>query len=83
MYWGDEMGLRSEPIRRDERWSSWTNSCHCGDWSTLFGCNMISALTNKGQLCFMVFKKRFTTDVLLDFMKRLVRQNKRKVVFDR
>ena len=43
-----------------------------------FGCNMISAITNRGQLLFMVFKQRFTTPVFLTFLRRLVRQVGRK-----
>ena len=39
---------------------------------------MISAITNRGRLNYMVFKKRFRVDVFLDFLKRLVRQTKRK-----
>ena len=40
---------------------------------------MISALTNRGTLYFMVFKDRFKTDVFLDFLRRLIRQAQRKV----
>jgi transposase len=78
MYWGDEMGLRSDHSTGRTFGRRGQTPVIAGTGQR-FRCNMISALTNKGQLCFMVFKKRFTTDVLLDFMKRLVRQNKRKV----
>ncbi len=44
-----------------------------------FGCNMISAITNQGQLNFMVFKERFRFDVFREFLKRLAPQSKRKV----
>jgi len=44
-----------------------------------FGCNMISAITNQGQLNFMVFKKRFRTEVFQEFLRRLVRHTNRKV----
>ena len=44
-----------------------------------FGCNMISAITNQGQLNFMVFKQQFRSDVFQEFLRRLVRQSKRKV----
>ena len=44
-----------------------------------FGCNMISALTNQGQLAFMVYPERFTTQVFLEFLRRLVRHADRKV----
>jgi transposase len=78
IYWGDEMGLRSDHSvgrsygRRGKR-------PVIPGTGQRFGCNMISAITNRGRLNFMVFKKRFQADVFLDFLKRLVRQAKRKV----
>jgi transposase len=39
-----------------------------------FGCNMISALTNRGRLYFMVIKRRFRAEVFVEFLRRLVRQ---------
>jgi hypothetical protein len=44
-----------------------------------FGCNMISTVTNRGRLAFMVFKERFTGTVMTDFLQRLIKQNKQKV----
>ncbi len=44
-----------------------------------FRCNMISALTNRGRLAFMLFESTFTEDVFLDFLKRMVRMSDRKV----
>ncbi len=38
-----------------------------------FRCNMISALTNRGQLAFMVFERRFTATVFVTFLRRLLR----------
>jgi transposase len=40
---------------------------------------MISTLTNRGRLAFMVFRERFTVSVFLRFLRRLVRQVKRRV----
>ncbi|MDI6784079.1 MAG: IS630 family transposase [bacterium] len=45
-----------------------------------FGCNRISAITNRGSRNFMVFKKRFRDTIFLDFLKRMVRQTKQKVL---
>jgi transposase len=44
-----------------------------------FSCNMISTITNRGQLSFMVFRERFTSEVFLRFLRRLIRQAGRKV----
>lgn len=73
IYWGDEMGMRSDH-------QVGTSYGRCGRTPTIpgtgkrFGCNMISAITNRGHLLFMVFKRRFTAKVFVEFLRRLVRQ---------
>jgi transposase len=78
IYWGDEMGLRSDhAVGRSYGL--------CGQTPVIpgtgqrFGCNMISAINNTGHLNFMVFKSHFDTEVFLGFLKRMVRQIKRTV----
>jgi transposase len=44
-----------------------------------FGCSMISAVTNQGKLAFMIYRERFTSQVLIRFMRRLLRQNTGKI----
>ena len=44
-----------------------------------FGCNMISTITNRGRLAFMVFGQRFTARVFVRFLRRLIRHVGRKV----
>ena len=44
-----------------------------------FRCNMISSITNRGRLAFMVFRENFTVAVFLKFLRRLVRQVKRRI----
>ena len=47
-----------------------------------FRCNMISAITNRGRLAFMIFRQRFTARVFLNFLGRLLRlmrKSRRKV----
>ena len=39
-----------------------------------FGCNMISAITNKGALAFMVFQGKFKAPVFVTFLQRLLKQ---------
>ena len=45
-----------------------------------FGCNLISAITNKGAVAFRVFQGRFTAAVFIDFFKRLLQQAPGKLV---
>ena len=78
IYWGDEMGMRSDHAcgrtygRRGE-------TPVIKGTGQRFGCSMISAITNRGKLYFMVFKRRFRAQVFLEFLRRLVRQVGRRV----
>jgi len=78
IYWGDEMGLRSDHAVGRSYGRRGDTPVVPGTGQR-FGCNMISAITNKGRLNFMVFTVRFKAPVFLEFLKRLVRQVKRKV----
>lgn len=78
IYWGDEMGLRSDHAA-GRSFSLRGRTPIVPGTGKRFGCNMISTITNRGRLNFMVFKKRFRVDVFLDFLRRLIRQAERKV----
>jgi transposase len=78
IYWGDEMGMRSDHTVGRSYGRRGQTPVILGT-GVRFGCNMISAITNKGQLNFMVFKQRFKADVFEEFLRRLVRQSERKV----
>lgn len=73
IYWGDEMGLRSDHV-------SGTSYAPVGQTPVIratgqrFGCNMISAITNKGALAFMVFAGKFKAAVFVQFLTRLLKQ---------
>lgn len=73
IYWGDEMGLRSDRAA-GRSFSPRGETPVIPGTGQRFGCNMISAITNRGKLYFMVFKQRFTVPVFLEFLKRLERQ---------
>lgn len=78
IHWGDEMGLRSDH-------QAGTSYGRRGQTPVIpgtgqrWGCNMISSISGRGQLRFMVFKSRFNSPVFIDFMRRLVRSVGRKV----
>lgn len=73
IYWGDEMGLRSDHV-------TGTSYAPVGQTPVVratgqrFGCNMLSAITNKDALAFMVCTGKFNTPVFIDFMRRLLKQ---------
>jgi transposase len=78
IYWGDEMGLRSDhAVGRSYGLKGQTPVILAT--GQRFGCNMISAITNQGRLNFMVFRERFTAQVFLEFLRRLLRQSDRRV----
>jgi transposase len=78
IFWGDEMGLRSDhTVGRS--FSRRGQTPVIPGTGQRFGCNMISTITNKGRLNFMVFKKKFIADVFIEFLRRLIKQNERKV----
>jgi len=78
IHWGDEMGLRSDH-------QAGTSYGRKGETPVIPGtgqrwrCNVISSITNRGTLRFLVFKGRFTADVFVGFLKRVVRSVARKV----
>jgi transposase len=78
IYWGDETGLRSDDVRG-------RGFAPVGQPSVVqvpgrrFGCNVISALTNRGEMSFMVFEGRFQADKFIIFCERLIKQSGRKV----
>lgn len=78
--WGDEMGVRSDAA---------VARCFAPRGRTpvvpvpgrRFGCNMVSSISNRGTLRFMVFVERFNTAVMLRFLKRLLKQMAKKKIF--
>jgi transposase len=78
IYWGDEMGLRSDDqVGRSYGLRGQTPVIP--GTGQRFGCNLISAITNLGHLSFQVFEGSFNVKVFLGFLTRLVKQTKRKV----
>jgi transposase len=78
IFWGDEMGLRSDH-NAGRSFSKRGRKPIIKTTETRFSCNMISAITNQGQLNFMVFKDNFNADIFLKFLNRLVKHKKTKV----
>jgi transposase len=78
IYWGDEMGLRSD-CQRGRSYGRIGQTPVVRASGKRFGCNMISAVSNRGNMGFMVFTERFTAKVYIEFMRRLARMAKGKV----
>ena len=78
IHWGDEMGLRSDHQTGTSYGLRGQTPVILGTGKR-FGCNMISTVTNRGKMAFMVFKERFTSKVMIRFLRRLTRQAGRKL----
>ena len=78
IHWGDEMGMRSDH-QAGRSYGRKGKTPVIPGTGKRFRCNMISTVTNRGKLAFMVFKERFTTPVAIGFLRRLLRHSGRRV----
>jgi transposase len=78
IHWGDEMGMRSDH-QAGRSYGLKGQTPVIPGTGQRFGCNMISTVTNRGRLSFMVFKERFTGTVMIQFLQRLIQQSKKKI----
>lgn len=78
IFWGDESGLRSDhAVGRTYGRKGQTPVIPIT--GNRFKCNMISAISNKGKLHFMVFRGIFNADLFNDFLSRMLRQHREKI----
>ena len=73
IHWGDEMGMRSDH-QAGRTYGRQGQTPVIPGTGQRFSCNLISTITNRGRLSFMVFKERFTGTVMIEFLRRLIRQ---------
>ncbi len=76
--WGDEMGVRSDDqIGRTYGKIGRTPVVKVS--GQRFSCQMISTVSNRGTLRFMIFDGKFNANVCITFLKRLIKDAKRKI----
>ncbi len=76
--WADQMGVRSDqPGGRS--YAPRGRTPRIPTTGQRFSCNQMSAVSNQGQLYFMVFRRRFRAPLFVEFLRRLARQVQRKV----
>jgi hypothetical protein len=78
IHWADEMGLRSDH-QTGMTYGRRGQTPVIPGTGQRFRCNLISTVTNRGQLTFMLFKEGFTARVFLKFLRRLIRQARQKI----
>jgi transposase len=79
IHWGDQMGLRADHQTGTSYGRRGRTPVVRGTGQR-FRCNMMSTITNRGELSFMVFKENFNGAVFLKFARRLLRLRQRKVL---
>lgn len=78
IHWGDQMGVRSDH-QAGRSYGRRGQTPIIPGTGKRFGGNMMSSITNRGHLSFLMFKERFTSVVFIRFARRLLRQRRRKV----
>ena len=79
IHWGDQMGLRSDHQTGTSYGRRGQTPVIPGTWQR-FRCSVMSTITNRGALSFMVFKQNFNGAVFIRFVRRLLRLRRRKVL---
>lgn len=79
IYWGDETGLRNDcQHERGYAPKGKTPVIRLNAKRELI--NMISAITNQGKVRFKLFEGGMSATILIDFLKRLVKDAQRKII---
>lgn len=78
IHWGDEAGFRSDH-QTGTSYSPRGKTPVVRSTGKRFRVNMISTVTNKGTLRFMLFEENFTSNVFLTFLNRLTKGSKKKI----
>ena len=78
IHWGDETGLRSDDVR-GRSYAPLGQTPVVRVNNKRHGLSVISSVTNKGVMRWKIFDGALNADIFIDFLKRLVRDAKRKV----
>jgi len=78
IHWGDEMGMRSDH-QTGRTYGRKGQTPVITKTGKRFSGNMISSITNRGTLRFMLFKGSFSANVFIDFLRRLTKSRVSKV----
>jgi transposase len=79
IYWEDETGLRSDHFV-GRSYGPRGQTPTTDTTGKRFGCNIISAVSNRGTMRFRVFQGGFSQDVMIDFLSHLVNDANRKII---
>lgn len=77
--WGDETGVRNEPVV-GKSFAPRGQTPVASRSGKRFGLNMISAVSNRGELRFMLYADTLNAKRFIAFLERLVRNESRKLI---
>lgn len=80
IYFGDETGMRSDH-QAGRSYAPAGKTPVIKRTGQRFSLNMISAISNRGYLQFMIIDGRFNSEVFQTFLKRLIKYSKQKIYF--
>lgn len=80
VYFGDETGMRSDH-QAGRSYAPKGETPVVKTTGQRFSLNMISAISNRGHLQFMIIDGRFNSEVFEVFMKQMIKYSKRKIFF--
>lgn len=78
IFWGDETGMRND-CQHERGYAPKGKTPVIRLNAKRTSTNMLSAITNQGKVRFKLFEGSMNADILIDFMKRLIKDAKRKV----
>ncbi len=79
IYWGDETGLRND-CQHERGYAPKGKTPVIRLNAKRESINMISAITNQGKVRFKLFEGGMNAAILIDFLRRLIKDAKRKVI---
>ena len=79
IHWGDESGLRSDDVR-GRSYAPKGQTPVVSVPNKRHGLSIISTVTNKGQMRWRIFDGALNSDILIDFFKRLIKDQPKKVL---
>ncbi|MFC2000645.1 IS630 family transposase [Chloroflexota bacterium] len=71
IFFGDEAGVRSD-FHSGKTWAVRGKTPIVATTGARFGCNVVSAISPRGSMRFMLIEGRLTSDVFIAFLKRLI-----------
>jgi transposase len=80
IYFGDETGMRSDH-QAGKSYAPKGKTPVIKRTGKRFSLNMISAISNKGHLQFMIIDGRFNSEVFAMFLKQMIKYNRQKIYF--